>query len=344
MNDTPDIPEPLPRDDRGQGVDQRFKLQRVHEITGTFVLIVIAVLIAIIVWTGRSQRWFRSNVMLRIVLPEAGAAGIRQGSEVYFLGTLVGSVHRVSVDTTGHMEAQTSIRHDFFLFVRADSSAVVKRKFGVAGDSFFEITRGKGTPLSEENASIVCNEQIQSALESAIEEVRGEALLILKKTSTGLDAWTKLGVDLGGTREHLDQLTIRLENLSAGVEQGKGTVGKLLTDTALADEAQKLLVRANQTMTDLQGVVTNLNAAAKNIQTGSERLPEITGAMADEARDLPGLVQQTQTSMRELERLIEAMQRNWLVRKYVNKTNPPPLKASPPNRIPESPQFQAKPR
>ncbi len=48
--------------------------------------------------------------------------------------------------------------------------------------------------------------------------------------------------------------------------------------------------------------------------------------MANEAKDLPGLVQQTQVSMRELERLIEAAQRNWLVRKYVNQTNPPSLR------------------
>jgi phospholipid/cholesterol/gamma-HCH transport system substrate-binding protein len=227
------------------------------------------------------------------------------------------------------MEARASIRYDFFRFVRADSSAVVKKKFGVAGDSFFEITRGEGRPLPEKDASIVCNEQFQSALESAIEEIRRETLLVLKKTSVGLDTWTRLGADLGETWQHLDQITVRLESMTAGVEQGKGTVGKLLTDTALADEAQKLLARANQTMSELRGVVTNLNAAVKNVQGGTERLPEITGAVADEAKDLPGLVQQTQTSMRELERLIEAMQRHWLVRKYVNKTNPPPLRPTP---------------
>ena len=319
MNEAANHPEPL----------QRFKFRRVNEITGTFVLIILAVLIAAVVWTGRSQRWFRSNVTLRIVLPEAGAAGIRQGSEVYFLGTLVGSVSDVIVDTTGRMEARVNLRRDFFRFVRADSSAVVKKKFGVAGDSFFVITRGEGRPLPEKNASIICNEQFQSALESAIEEIRRETVLVLKKTSIGLDTWTRLGSDLAETRQHLDQITVRLENLAAGVEQGKGTVGKLLTDTALSDEAQRALSRANQTMSELQGVVTNLNAAVKNVQNGTARLPEITDAAADEAKSLPGLVQQTQTSMRELERLIEAMQRHWLLRKYVNKTNPPPLRPTP---------------
>src|SRR5580765_7898094 len=133
---------------------KRFQFRHVNEITGTFVILVMVVLIAAVVWTGRSQRWFRSNVTLRIVLPEAGAAGIRQGSEVYFLGTLVGSVSDVIVDSAGRMEAQANIRYDFFRFVRADSSAAVKKKFGVAGDSFFEIARGEGATLPEKNASI----------------------------------------------------------------------------------------------------------------------------------------------------------------------------------------------
>jgi phospholipid/cholesterol/gamma-HCH transport system substrate-binding protein len=326
MNETPNIPEPSRPGDRGQLGAERFKFRRVNEITGTFVLVIIAVLIAAVMWTGHSQRWFKSRVTLRIVLPEAGAAGIRQGSEVYFLGTLVGSVSYVEVDEKGRMEAEANIRRDFFRFVRADSSAVIKKKFGVAGDSFFEITRGEGQPLPEKYASIVCNEQFQSALEAAIEDIRRETLQALKKTSAGLDTWTALGTNLITTQERLEQLIGRLNLMVAGVEQGKGTAGRLITDTALADEAQNLLLRANETMGELQGMVTNLNVVVKNVQNGTTRLPQITDAVADEVKDLPGLVRQTQASMREMERLVEAMQKTWLLRKYVNPTNPPPLR------------------
>jgi len=316
-------------------MEERFKFRRVNELTGTFVLVVVALLIASVVWTGHSQRWFKGNVALRIALPEAGAAGIRQGSEVYFLGTLVGSVSDVIVDATGRMEAQARVRRDFFRFVRADSFAVVKRKFGVAGDSFFEITRGDGQPLPEKNAAIVCNEQFQSALEAAVEEVRREAMLVLKKVNVGLDTWTRLGADLGETRQHLNELTVRLGKMAGDVEAGKGTVGKLITDPSMADEAKQFLAQANAAMMELQGVVTNLNVAVKNVRDGTVRLPEITDAVANETKDLPGLVQQTQTSMREIERLVEAMQRHWFLRKYLNKTNPPPLHPLPEVAEPE---------
>lgn len=331
MNETPKLPEPAHDDARR--LESRFKFRRVNEITGTFVLVVFVLLIAVVVWTGRSQRWFKSRVPLQIILPADGAAGIRQGSEVYFLGTLVGSVSDVIVDERGRMEADARIRRDFFRFVRADSSAVVKKKFGVAGDSYFEITRGVGQPLPEKNASIVCNEQFQSALEAAVEEIRAEAMLVLKKVNVALGTWTALGTNLITTRERLDQLAIRLEKMAADVEAGKGTIGRLITDTTLADDAQNLLAQANEAMSELRGVVTNLNVAVMNVQDGTARLPEITAAVADEARDLPGLVQQTQTSMRELERLIEAMQRHWLLRRYVKPNDPPPA----------GPQFESVP-
>jgi len=113
-------------------------------------------------------------------------------------------------------------------------------------------------------------------------------------------------------------------------------VGKLLTDPAAADELNALLVKANHSVDDLQVTLTNLQQASGNLQLASTNLPAITEAFRNETKDLPGLVLQTQTSMRELERLIEAMQRHWLVRKYLNKTNPPPFHPLSETALPET--------
>jgi hypothetical protein len=78
-------------------------------------------------------------------------------------------------------------------------------------------------------------------------------------------------------------------------------------------------------MDELQVTLKNLQQASGNLELASTNLPAISDALGNEAKDLPGLVLQTQTSMRELERLIEGMQRHWLLRKYMNKTNPPPI-------------------
>ena len=308
---------------------ERFKSRHVHAITGTFVLAVLAVLVTALALAGRSQRWFIGNVALRIVMPEEGAAGIRQGSDVYFLGTLVGTVSDVSVNPAGRMEAEVNIRRDFFRFVRADSSAVVKRKFGVMGDAYFEITRGQGRPLPRKNASIVCKEQLPGALEAAIEQVRGEAVPALRKLSAGIEAWSTLGSNLITSQQRLDKLIERADSMAAGLQQGKGTAGQLLTDSAAADELKSLLVEANGSMNELEATLAHLHTASGNLELASTNLPAISGALRGEASHLPGLVLQTQILMRELERLIEAMQRTWLLRKHVNWTNPPPLRPLP---------------
>jgi phospholipid/cholesterol/gamma-HCH transport system substrate-binding protein len=307
---------------------QRFKFRHVNEITGIFVLLVVVVLIAALVWAAYSQRWFRGTVTLRIILPEAGAAGIRQGSEVYFLGTLVGTVSDVLVAPTGRMEAQTSIRSDFFRFVREDSSAVVRKKFGIAGDAYFDITRGEGPPLPKKNASIVCQE-LPGTMETAIEDVRRAVLPVLEKLSAGVDtwttlgtklsagadAWTGLGTNLGETRQQLNRLIARLDGLVAGVEQGKGTAGKLLTDPAIADDLKTFLDKGNVSMDQLQVIL-------KDVQVAGAHLAAVSEALAKEAKDLPGLVLQTQQTLYELKRLIEGIEKVWPIRSHIEQRRP----------------------
>jgi phospholipid/cholesterol/gamma-HCH transport system substrate-binding protein len=312
-------------------MEKRFTFRHVNELTGLLVLGVLALVVAGVILSGHSQRWFARKYAFDVLLPEAGAFGLRSGNEVLISGVSVGWVNDVRVGDDGRMKARVKIRGDFERFVRIDSTATLKKVFGVAGDSFMEITRGTNAPLPGPGASIVClsTEQLPDRLERMLEELRAELLPVVKKAGTTLDTWTKLGANLQETQAELNQLVARLDKLATGVEQGRGTAGKLLTDTALVNEAQELLARANEAISELPGVITNLNVAVMNVRNGTVRLPEITDAVANETKDLRGLVLQTQVSMRELERLIEAMQRHWLLRKYVNKTNPPPLRPLP---------------
>jgi phospholipid/cholesterol/gamma-HCH transport system substrate-binding protein len=308
-------------------MEKRFKFRHVNELTGLLVLGVLALVLAGLIFSGHSQRWFARKYTFDVLLPEEGALGLRPGADVIILGVSAGLVDDISVGDDGRMTASVKIRRDFARFVHVDSTASIKKVFGVAGDSYMEITRGIGAKLPSHQPEITCfvAEDSLDRMEKMLADLHSGLMPVVKKAGDGFDEWTKLGGDLRTNGEQLGRLVARLDNLVTGVEQGKGTAGKLLTDTSLADDAQKLLVRANEAMSQLQDVETNLGVAVKNVQDGTARLPEITDAAANEAKDLPGLVLQTQVSMRELERLIEALQRTWLVRKYINKTNPPPI-------------------
>jgi hypothetical protein len=83
---------------------------------------------------------------------------------------------------------------------------------------------------------------------------------------------------------------------------------------------------------DGQGGQITLN----NLQQASTNLPAISDVVGQEAKEFPGLVRQMQVSMREVERLVEAMQKTWLLRKYVNQTNPPPANPLSELSVPET--------
>lgn len=302
----------------------RYEFRRVNQVTGLFVLAVVGLVVAGVIFSGHSQRWFARKYTVQVLLPESGAFGLRRGDEVFIAGVSVGWVDDIRVDRERRMKAEVKIRGDFEGFVRVDSTATVKKVFGVAGDSFIEITRGEGNPLPVEQPEIVClsAEELPAKMERMLEELRGELRPVVKKAGETLEAWAVLGKDLQGTQKSLDRLVGRLDDLALGMEQGKGTAGKLLSETALADEAHALLEGTAGAVSELRGVLTNLNRTVTHVRAGTARMPEITEAVANEAKALPGLVAQAQKSMREIERLAEAMQRHWLFRRYVDKTKP----------------------
>ena len=319
----------------------RFKFRHVNEWVGFFVLGVVALVLTGLVFSSHSQRWFGRKFSFDVLLPQAGTSGLRRGDEVFILGVSAGLVDDVMVQENGRMKAHVKIRRDFERFVRVDSTASIKKAFAVAGDSFMEISAGTGAALHGDSPTIVCvpSEDSLGRMEKIVSDLQAEIIPLVKKAGAGLEEWTALGGDLKTARVELSGLFARWDRLTAALEEGEGTVGRLLTDPAFADDAEELLARANAAMMQFQTMATNLNAASSHIQTGAVRVPEIADALANEMKDLPGLVRQTQISMVELERLIEALQRHWLVRKYVDSADPASLRV-----VPEPVEAKEKPR
>src|SRR5437870_5111044 len=115
--------------------EKRYKFRQVNELTGLFVLGVIASIIVGLILSGHSQRWFARKYAFDVLLPEPGAFGLRSGDEVLILGVSAGWVDDVVPISDGRLKARVRVRRDFEQFVRVDSTATIKKVFGVAGDS-----------------------------------------------------------------------------------------------------------------------------------------------------------------------------------------------------------------
>lgn len=284
-----------------------FKFRYVNEIVGVFVLVVILALVTGIILAGKAQDWFEPTQSIRIDFPEEGSLGLQKGAEVVILGTTVGRLEKIRVNADGTMSGTITVKGDFIRFVREDSTAVAKKKFGIAGDAYVELSQGRGAPRDEDAPmQIVKDTELLEIAQDILEQVQ-------KATVPAIEEYTKLAADLRDAEGPLMKLLANLEGITDGLERGEGSVGQLLRDPTAAREVEAILAKVNEALAEVQKILADVKAS-------TTKLPPVTARIERETEDLPGLMLQTQETLREAERLIAGIQQHWIIRKYV----PPP--------------------
>ena len=337
---------------------ERFKFRYVNEFIGTFVILVVILAVISIFVAARSQKWFQRNYELSVLLPESGSHGLREGAEVQIMGALGGQVIRIVIGKNDRMLAHVNIRADFFRFVRDDSAAVIRKKFGlVAEDAYLDINRGRGALLPKKNAIIPCT--VEKGIFTTIEETLSR---MENATLHAVQQYGDLAADLRDPDSPLQLLLERMNRFSERLEAGEGIAAKLLTDKSMAAELEKTLSGVNSVLSELkvilldtqktggkiaqltdnvgeqlaamprltamtEKVLQQTEVVLKDIHKTMDSFPNIVGRLDQEMQSLPGLMMQTQETLRQIEKLVIGMQKHWMLRGYVEQ-------AEPMNRIP----------
>jgi phospholipid/cholesterol/gamma-HCH transport system substrate-binding protein len=332
---------------------ERFKFRYVNQLIGTFVILVVILAVISVFVTARSQKWFEKNYKLRVLLPESGSHGLRNGSEVLVQGAIAGQVMEITINKNDRMEAHLSIRADFFRFVRDDSVGIIRTKFGlVAQDVYLEINRGTGALLPQKNAVIPC--KVEKSIFTTIEQTLAR---LENATLPAIEEYRGLAVDFRDPESPLQSVLDRLNRISESLEAGEGIAAKLLTDKSLAIDFEKILTGLNSTLNELtivlkdaQNTSGKIAEAADNVseqlaampriaaltenvfrKTGvvlqdihktMDRFPGIMGRLEGEMQTLPDLIMQTEETLRQIEKLVIGMQKHWLLREYVEQQTP----------------------
>ena len=317
-----------------------FRFRHVNEITGAFVLGVFVLLALGVVGTGFSQRWFTRSTEFTMLLP-TGAQGLRPGAEVQMLGTVVGSVQDIWVDTVERrMKARVSVRSDFAeMFVKADSRALLRRPFGI-GETYVEIRGGSAEAerMPPQYAMEATSEGAPTeSLEKTIAQVRDELVPGIQEARRGVQEYTELAAELRRPDSNLQQAFTRLNGILADVEKGEGLAGKILSDPQMAAEVQKAMAGLNASLAEAQLVLQDLRkttttvagqsqqsleqfqAILQDIQKTTAALPQTVKSINQTTEAMPAMVLQTQETLRQIQRLVEGAQRSWLLRGTIER-------------------------
>ncbi len=279
-----------------------FKFRYVNEIVGTFVIVVLLLLVVGIFLAGHAQQWFVPVYRLTIEFPPEGSFGLKPGAEVIVLGTVVGSLEKITVSEEGMMTGRLAIKGDFIRFVRADSKAIAKKKFVVAGDSFIEITKGEGRKLPE-GAVLECvkDTEITEMVQDVVRQIREATIPAIDQARLAMEEYTGLAADFRDPDGNVQRLVGDLKEIVEGIKDGEGAAGKVLRDPEIAEEVKRMV---------------------EDISAAVSRFPVIMETVSEEVRDASGLVLQSREMLRESQRLIEAIQEHWLIRPYVKRGIP----------------------
>jgi phospholipid/cholesterol/gamma-HCH transport system substrate-binding protein len=251
-------------------------------------------------------------------------------------------------------------------FVRRDSSAVIRKRFGVAGDSFLDISRGFGQPLDWEFAVIhaTADRAPTDSIGEILDEVRTKVFPVIDDTRLAMRVFLAVIEDLQDPAGNMQQLLTNLNTVSGKMARGEGVLGRLLAEEKMMDDFVALVAGLNKSMArfdplidDLTATIGNVAEISAQINEQSKGLPEITlklkellvsvqAVMKDLSRttpqlpriaenvaqatdSVPVLLLQTQQVMAELELLIRQLQSHWLLGGGAAKAQPASTRISP---------------
>ncbi len=164
---------------------QQTRFRYANQFVGVLVLLTILIFGMAFLFSGRVREWLDPGGRLKVILPSAGLFGLSEGSVVEVLGTTAGKVIRIVISPDQQMHAEVQIQSDMKAFVRRDSEAVIRKQYGVAGDSFLHISRGIGEPLDWKYAVItaVADRAPTESIGKILDEVRTKVFPILESNA-----------------------------------------------------------------------------------------------------------------------------------------------------------------
>jgi phospholipid/cholesterol/gamma-HCH transport system substrate-binding protein len=305
------------------------RLRYADEWVGLLVVAAVVAFLGAILHAGVLRDWFRPVSYLRIVLPETGVAGLSVGADVEVLGTHAGVIRRVVISPNQQMYAEAEIEDQARAFIRRDSQGTIRRRYGVAGAAFVDVSRGKGAELDWDYAVIqaVTERDPTESIGALIDQARQKIFPILD--------------DVGRS-------TKALSDIMEHTQKGEGDVGRLLTDETMVRDVEAIVAKASGIVSDLGQLVSELQSAAGNVKNlsqginardggvpgllhradvtlatlqqamrdlalATQRAPQIVHSVELGARDLPGLLTQTQQTAHQLEELAIQLRGLWLL-------------------------------
>lgn len=249
---------------------------------GMFVIVGLVLFVVTIYFVGKQQNLFGSTFSIKSQFKTV--SGLKVGNNVRFSGIDVGTVSEIELITDSTVVVSLLMEKDVQKYIKSDATASIGSD-GLMGDKVMTISPGT---LS--NKIVKDNDFIKS--KAALEM---EDLMISVKT----------------TLDNAGIITAQLAQFTSSMNNGDGTLSKLINDKQFANS--------------LQGALVNLEASTNEFAKFTKSMNNGKGVLSKLVSDeqmgikLDSTMSNLQAGTKGLSENMEAAKHNFLLKGYFNK-------------------------
>lgn len=257
-------------------------------------------------------------------------SGLQRGAIVRVAGMDAGEVKEIHVpgSPSAKFRVMLRIREDLHQLIRVDSVATIQTD-GLVGNKFIQVDAGtdqapvvppKGTMRSREPFDLAeMMDRMSKTVDlvtTTITDLKAGLDEALQSVSTTAEEAQTLMTDLGKDAREImastQTVTKDLTLIIAGVRDGKGSVGKLLTDDALYVSVKKIAAEAEKAVATLREASQQAKDAVSDFRGGNGPMKGISGSLQQ-------TLLSAKDAMSDLAENTEALKRSFFFRGFFNK-------------------------
>ncbi len=242
-------------------------------VVGIFIFLGIAIFIITVLTLGGQQKTFQKSIMVKAVFDDIN--GLQKGNNIWFSGVKIGTVKKISFYGNAQVEVDMNIDETARQYIRKNAKARISSD-GLIGNKIIVIYSGasKSPPVDE-----------------------GDMIGVEKASNPD-----EMMATLQSNNRNLLDITADFKIISRRLSEGKGTVGKLLTDETMINELQTTMEmlrkaslnaeRLSLNMADYTGQLRKKGTLANDLITDTTIFSKLrsTSAQIEDVSRRAGLV------------------------------------------------------
>lgn len=288
---------------------------------GLFVFLGTALLVIAIFLIGGRESLFQSTFTIKAMFTTV--EGLRTGAPVRLSGINVGSVNDIEIanDTTGRVVVTMRVNSDVKNFIRKDTRATIETE-GLVGNKIVVLTVG-----------------------STAYEVVDDGGFVRSKSPVSI---AEIIAESQGTLNYLKDITKDFSEIVGKINNGQGTIGKIVNDDELYNSATQITKSADRSLNtittklneisdivknttgdfqkiiaDLDNTILKVDNVVDNVRQGKGVLGQLVSdrsAYSDSVRsivkNLTATTEQVRVGASRFSENMEALKHNWLFKSY----------------------------